>query len=79
LNRPFQDMLKCESIQIHVCRNPNLKCAVVERDHRTLRYEFYSYFTYKNTHRFVDVLEQFVRAYNTLHSALGTYSIYGLV
>ena len=36
-NRSFQDMLKREGIQLHVCRNPDLKCAVVERSHRTLR------------------------------------------
>ena len=36
-NRQFQDMLKSEGIQFHVCRNPDVKCAVVERIHRTLR------------------------------------------
>ena len=28
LNRSFQDMLKCEGIDFHVCRNPDVKCAV---------------------------------------------------
>ena len=71
LNRPFQDMLKREGIDFHVCRNPDVKCAVVERVHRTLRNKLYRYFTYKNTYRFVDVLPQFVKLYDTVHSSNG--------
>jgi len=37
LNKHFQDMLRDEGIQFQVCRNPDLKCAVVERVHRTIR------------------------------------------
>jgi len=33
LNRTFQDMLKRDGLQFHVCRNTVLKCAVVERAH----------------------------------------------
>ena len=65
-------MLKREGIQFQVCRNPDVKCSVVERSQRTLREKLYRYFTYKNTHRYVDVLPQFVRAYNTtVHSTIG--------
>ena len=65
-------MLKRESIQFHVCRNPDVKCAVVERAHRTLRNKFYRYFIYKKTYRFVNVLQQFVKAHNnTVHTAHG--------
>ena len=72
LNKSFQDMLKREVIDFHVCRNPDVKCAVVERVHRTLRNKMYRYFTYKNTYRFVDVLPQLVKAYNdTVHSSIG--------
>ena len=35
LNKHFQDMLREESIQFQICRNPDVKCAVVERVHRT--------------------------------------------
>jgi hypothetical protein len=70
-NRPFQDTLKREGIQFHVCRNPNLKCAVVERTHHTLRNKLYRYFTYKNAYRFVSVLQQCVKSYNTVHTAHG--------
>ena len=72
LNKNFQDMLKREGIQFQVCRNRDVKCSVVERAQRTLREKLYRYFTYKNTHRYIDVLPQFVRAYNdTVHSAIG--------
>jgi len=37
LNKDFQDMLREESIQFQVCRNPDVKCAVVELAQRTIR------------------------------------------
>jgi len=65
-------MLRREGIQFHVCRNPVVKCAVVERAHRTLRNKLYKHFTYKNTYRFVNALQQFVKAYNnTVYTAHG--------
>ena len=47
LNRTFQDMLKREGIQFQVCKNPDVKCSVVERAHRTIKNRIYKYFTYK--------------------------------
>jgi len=41
LNKGFQDMLRDEGIQIQVCRNPDVKCAVVERAQRTIRDSLY--------------------------------------
>ena len=53
-------------------RNPDVKCAVVERVNRTLRDKLYGYFTYKNTYRYIDVLPEFVKVYNaTVHSTTG--------
>jgi len=37
LNTQFQTLLKREGIEFQVCRNPDVKCAVVERVNRTLR------------------------------------------
>jgi len=72
LNKHFQDMLREAGIQFQVCRNPDVKCAVVERAQRTIRYKLYKYFTYKNTFRYIDVLPKFVRAYNdTVYSTTG--------
>ena len=72
LNKTFQSMLKREGIEFSVCRNPDVKCSVIERAHRTIRDKLYKYFTYKNTYRYIDVLRHFVKGYNdTVHSATG--------
>jgi len=39
LNKEFQDMLREVGIQFQVCRNPDVKCAVVERAQHTIRQE----------------------------------------
>jgi transposase InsO family protein len=36
-NRSFQAMLKREGIQFQICKNPDIKCSVIERFHRTIR------------------------------------------
>jgi hypothetical protein len=64
LNRSFQDLLKGEGIRFQVCRNPNVKRSVVERAQRTIREKTCKYFTYKNTHRYADELDRFVKLYN---------------
>ena len=51
LNKHFQDMLRDEGIQFQVFRNPDVKCAVVERAHRTVRDRVFKYFPHKNTYR----------------------------
>ena len=72
LNRSFQAMLEKEGIQFQICRDPNVKCAIVERSHRTIRDKLYKYMTYRNTYRYIDVLPKFVRGYNdTVHSTTG--------
>ena len=71
LNTHFQTLLKREGIEFQVCRNPDVKCAVVEGVNRTLRNKLYRYFTYKNTYRYIDVLHKFVKGYNaTVHSTM---------
>jgi len=72
LNKHFQNMLRDEGIQLQVCRNPDFKCASVERVHGTIRDRLCNYCTYKNTYRYIDVLPKFVKAYNdTVHSTTG--------
>jgi len=72
LNKHFQYMLKREGIQFQVCKNPDVKCSVVEPAHRPIRDMLYNYFTYKNTYRYIDVLPKFIKAYNdTVHSSKG--------
>ena len=68
----FQMLLKREGIQFRVCRNTDIKCSIVERVQRTVRDKLYKYFTHKNTHRYVDILSDFVCGYNaTVHASTG--------
>jgi hypothetical protein len=71
LNKTFQNMLKREGIEFSVCRNPDIKCSVIERVYRTIRDRLYKYFIYKNTYRYIDVLKDFVTGYDTVHDATG--------
>lgn len=64
LGKPFQNFLKENNINFRVATNPDIKAAVVERFNRTLKERMWRYFTHKNTHRYIDVLQQFVHAYN---------------
>lgn len=53
-------------------QNPDVKAAVVERVNRTLKTRMWRYLTYKNTYRYIDVLDQLVHAYNhSTHKSLG--------
>ena len=46
-----------------------MKCAIVERSHRTIRDRLFRYFTFSNSYRYIDVLPKFVKAYNdTVHT-----------
>ena len=72
LGSSFQNLLKREGIQFLVCRNPDVKCACIERAHRTIRSKLYKYFTFKNSCRYTDTLADFVTGYNaTVHSSTG--------
>jgi hypothetical protein len=65
-------MLKREEIEFQICRNPYIKFSIIERAQRTIRDKLYKYFTYMNTYRFIDVLQQFVQCYNaSVHSTTG--------
>ena len=72
LNTTFQNLLKCEGIQFQVCKNPDIKCSLIEGAHRTVRDKLYKYFTYKNMYRYIDILSGFVEGYNaSVHSSTG--------
>jgi transposase InsO family protein len=57
VNKAFQDLLQREGIEHRICRNPDVRCAVVERVHRTIREKIYRYFTHRNTYRYINVLK----------------------
>jgi len=68
----FQNLLKREGIQFQVRKNPDIKCSVVERAHRTIRNKLHKFFTYKNKYRYIDVLPDFVAGFNaSVHRSTG--------
>ena len=73
LNSTFQRLLEENKIKFYTTENEDIKCAVVERFNRTLKSRMFRYFTHKNTSRYVDVLKDFVTAYNhSYHSTIKT-------
>ena len=65
-NRPFQDMLKTGKMHFYTT-NSEVKASVVERFNRTLKSRMWRYFSWKNTLKYIDVLQQLVKAYNHSH------------
>jgi hypothetical protein len=59
-----QRLFKKHDIKFYVAQNDDVKAAVVERVNRTLKSKMFKYFTHKNTYRYIDVLQDFVNAYN---------------
>jgi len=57
-------------VHYYTSQDPVIKCGVVERFNRTLKERMYRYFTYKNTQRYIDVLQDLVYSYNhRVHSS----------
>ena len=71
VNNTFQQMLARYNIKHYTSENDDIKCAVIERWHRTLMAKLYRYFTYANTERYIDVIQDIVQSYNnTYHSSI---------
>jgi len=65
-------MLRRHNIHFYTSDNYDTKAAVVERYNRTLKTKMYKYFTFKNTLRYIDVLQDQVDSYNaTYHRSIG--------
>ena len=71
LCKSVQHLLKAQNIQ-HFTTDSDKKAAVVERFNRTIKTRIWKYFTAKRTRRYVDVLDDFVHAYNnSRHRSIG--------
>ncbi|GBO09823.1 Putative uncharacterized transposon-derived protein F54H12.3 [Araneus ventricosus] len=69
-NEKFQQFLKANKVKFFTTFNAT-KVSVVERFNRTLKTKMFKYFTFKNTHNYIDVLDQLVYSYNhTYHSSI---------
>jgi len=65
-------MLKRHGIKFYKSENEDLKTAVVKRFNLTLKEKMFRYFTYKNTRRYMDVVEDPLHSYNnTYHRSIG--------
>ena len=72
LNEKFQSMLRRHNIHFYTSENYDIKAAVVEKFNRTLKTKMYKYLTFKNTRRYIDVLQDLVDSYNaTRHRSIG--------
>jgi hypothetical protein len=70
-NRVVQKFLEDNEINFYTTKS-DLKACVVERVIRTMKERMYRYFTEKSTHKYVDVLQKLVDAYNnSKHRTLG--------
>ena len=69
-NSSFQQMLSKHSIHWY-SSNSETKAACAERFIRTFKQKIYRFLTYKNTNRYVDVLQDLVLSYNhTWHRSI---------
>jgi transposase InsO family protein len=72
LNSKFQKWLQENNIVFFTANNPDIKAAIVERFNKTIKTRLWKYFSWKQTFRYLDVLDDFVASYNSrVHSSTG--------
>ena len=72
LNRTLQKLLKEYGVHHFATHNEETKASIVERFNISLKTRMWRYFTKKQSVRYVDVLQDFVRSYNnTFHRSIG--------
>lgn len=72
VSKKFIDFLRKHSIHFYTANDPATKASVCERFIRSIKSLIYKYFTYKNTKKYVDVLDHLVNAYNKRkHRSIG--------
>ena len=70
-NKLVQDFLKSQNVK-HFASHSDQKASVAERFNRTIKTRIWHYLTYKNTKRYIDVLQQLVNSYNkSFHRSIG--------
>lgn len=70
-SRNVTSFLKNNDVNFFTTKNPDVKASVIERWNRTIKTKMWRYLTFKNTYRYVDVLENLVETYNnTTHSTI---------
>jgi transposase InsO family protein len=70
--KPVKQFLQECGVKFFTTNNDDIKCAMVERFNRTLKERLWTYMTQKNNYRYIDILQDVVRAYNnSVHSETG--------
>ena len=70
LNKNLKKLLK--NVNMYVL-NSEMKASVIERFNRTLKEKMWRYFTFKQSHRYIDILQDIVYSYNhTFHRTIKT-------
>lgn len=69
LNSTFRKLMTEHGILHYTSENDDIKCAVVERWNRTIMSKIFRYLTYQKTNRFIDVLPQLLKSYNSSYHA----------
>jgi len=62
--REVKRFFKSHGINYYTTKNPDTKAAVVERWNRTIKTRMWRYLTHHNSYRYIDVLDDLVKAYN---------------
>lgn len=62
---------KSKNINYYTTNNPDIKASIVERFQRTLKTRMWRYFTHKNTHTYINILQDLIYSYNhSFHSSI---------
>jgi transposase InsO family protein len=64
-NTYVKKLCKDEKIYHSMSHSPKYKCSVVERFNRTLKMRMFKYFTHIGNNRYIDVLPDFIKSYNS--------------
>ena len=64
-NKTLQQLLKKVGIPMYSTENEG-NPSVVERWKRTIKRHMWKYFTTNNTHKYIDILSEFVKKYNNM-------------
>ena len=60
LNKPFQAWLIKQKIELFRVHNYEIKASIAERFIHTLKEKLWRYFSYKNTCRYIDVIQSVI-------------------
>lgn len=72
VNSDFKRFLDKNGVIFFHTSSDEIKCSIAERFIRTLRSKIYRYLHANNTHRFIDVLQDIIFAYNnSIHRGIG--------